>query len=380
MRSETKRKLLAICSVGIGVCVIIVAGLLGQKYVDFKEYAVFTYDGVNGYAGVKCSIDTEKLYNDLALNEGNADKAELYKKFVASVKVMTTQMDLSNGDKVYAKVDYDKEIAMQVGIRVANDSVESRATGIQEGKKIDLFDGIEVIFTGISPEAKVVVNNKHENSYVAGLEYRADKTEGIVVGDEIKITCQVTEAELGRHGYVAEELSHVYKADHLSTYVENYAQITDKVKLSLQQEIEAGIKSLVEDTTFRMMYKATGDAKYLRMANDESVSNIQFEEAKFLKRKSGELQGMDNYIVYLYSGDVTIGDGSEDSVTEKVYFAIEYQQGYVTYQGEFQIECGDISKRYSCSTDYSTIMSSTLVGGKPGYNIEDLAKCTYEPQ
>ncbi len=371
MRSETKRKLLAICCVGISVCVIIVAGMLGQKHVDFKEYTVFEYSGINGYAGVKCSVDAEKLYDDLCRNEKNTDKIDLYRAFVDSVGVMTAQIDLANGDKVYAKVNYDKELAMQAGIRVGSDDVEVRATGIKDGETIDLFEGLEVIFTGISPDAMITINNKSKHELVSGLTFTADKSADIVVGDKITITCNISEAELGRHGYVAKALSQVYAADGLSSYVADVSQISDNSKMLMQQEIEAGIKRLTEDETFRMLYKATGDVKYLRMDNKESVDNIQFETGKFLKKQQGDAEGYDNYICYMYSADVTLGEN-----TEKVYFVVEYQQGYITSKGEFGIATGNVEKKYSCSSSYETIMSSTLVGGKTGYSTYDVAKCT----
>ncbi|MBQ4283269.1 MAG: hypothetical protein IJB96_05005 [Lachnospira sp.] len=371
MRSETRRKLLAVCCVGVSVCIIILAGMLGQKHVDFAEYAVFEYSGINGYAGVQCHIDTEKLYNDLAANESNTNRLNVYRQFVDTLNIMTTQMDLANGDRVYAKVNYNKELAAQAGIRVGSDDVEVRAAGIADGQKVDLFDGVEVVFAGISPDATVVVNNKHKDTYFAGLTFVADKTSGVAVNDKVTVTCQVSEAELGRHGYVAEKLSQEYVADELSTYATDPSQISDDYKMLMQQEIEAGIKRMTEDTTFRMLYKATKDSKYLRMTNKETVSNIQFEMAKFLKKNSTDYDAVDNYIGYLYSADVTLGDD-----TVKVYFAFEYQQGYITSEGKFGIAHGNLDKRYSCSWDYETILSSTLVGGKMGYIDYDVAKCT----
>ncbi len=373
MNSETRRKLLAICCVGISVCMIVVAAMLGKKHVDFEEYAIFEYTGINGYAGVSCRIDKEKLYNDLSENEANADKLKLYREFVDSVKIMTAQMDLSNGDRVYGKVSYNEDCAMQAGIQVGTTDVEVRAGGLSEGTEVDLFKDIEVIFAGISPEATVVINNKSENAYLGQLTYTADKTEGIVVGDKVTITCNVSGAQLGRNGFITEKFTQMYAADALSTYAESVEQVSEEAKKLMEAEIEAGIRNLVHDTTFRITYKATKDTKYLRMTNEESVDNIQFEEAKFLKRKTAQLEGTDNYVVYLYSADVSIAEE-----TVKVYFAFEYSTGYITHDGEFKIMMGNLSERYSCSSDYDTIVSGTLVGGKPGYSTYDVTKCTIE--
>lgn len=376
MRGETKRKLLAVFSVCICVCVIIAAGMLGQKYVDFEEYTVFEYSGINGYASVKCSVDTDKLYEELCRNENNADKLRYYREFVDSVSVINAQMDLSNGDRVYAKVNYDEALAKQAGVRVGSDDVEVRASGITDGQEVDLFNDVEVVFTGISPDAGVVINNKHKDEFFATLTYSADKVEDIEVGDSVTVTCNVSEAELGRSGYVAKSLTQVYKADHLSTYAESAEQVSDSIKLDIQKEIETAIVKLTEDSTFRMMYKATGDTKYLRMGNTEKASNIQFECATFLKKKANVTvtDETDNYLCYMYSADVTIGEE-----TEKVYFVVEYKQGYITYENEFMIVHGDVDKRYTCSTNYESIVSSTLVGGKYGYSTMEVAKCTTKP-
>ena len=93
---------------------------------------------------------------------------------------------ITNGDKIQVKVSYDKAIAKEAGLSVSNGTFNVRAKGIQSGTYIDLFQNIEVVFAGISPDAYVVVKNNWNEEFLAALDYKADKPEGISVGDEVK--------------------------------------------------------------------------------------------------------------------------------------------------------------------------------------------------
>lgn len=369
MSDSKRRKVLAVCIVGIVVCMLVIAGMLGSRHVNLADYVTFEYKGCNGYAEVVCNVDKDKLYEDLAANEKDMEKLQMYRKFANSVKAETAQSDIANGDKIYVTVSCDDETAELVGLKIGNKSFTARASGISEGRKIDLFENVEVIFAGISPEAYVVVKNNWSEDYLRLLEFKADKSSGIVVGDTVKISCSATKQDLARRGYVVEECEADYKADGLSSYVESGDKVDKEQLGTMDDELKAAIERLTEDKTFRILYKATNDEKYLRQLNDEKAENINLEKIVFLKRKSTADGGMDNYIYFIYSADV-----SNSSETVKLYFGFEFSQGYVTVEGRFDILKDEIEQRYSCSADGDAIYEE-LVGSKlENYNIQNLTK------
>jgi len=370
MSDSKRRRILAVCIVGIVICMLVIAGMLANRHVNLEYYVTFEYKGCNGYAEAVCNVERDKLYKDLAANEKDMEKLQMYRKFADSVKAQTTQAaDIANGDKIYVTVEFDQEAAELAGLKVGNEKFTVRASGIGEGKKIDLYENVEVIFTGISPEAYVVVKNNWDEEYLESLEFSADKNSKIVVGDRIKIRCSATEQDLARKGYVVKSCEAEYKADGLSSYVDSVDKVDKELLKSLDDEITAAIGKLTEDTTFRMLYKATGDDKYLRQLNDEKAENIELKNILFLKRKPEAEGGMDNYIYFIYSADV-----SNSSESQKLYFGFEFSQGYVTVEGKFNIAKDEIEQRYSCSADYDDIYEELAGSKEEKYNIQNLTK------
>lgn len=369
MSDSKRRKVLAVCIVGIVICMLVIAGMLGSRHVNLADYVTFEYRGCNGYAEVICNVERDKLYEDLSANEKDMEKLQMYRKFADSVTAKTAQADISNGDKIYVTVECDQETAELAGLKIGNESFTARASGISEGKKIDLYENVEVIFAGISPEAYVVVKNNWNEEYLDLLEFTADKSSGIVVGDIIKIRCSVTEQDLARKGYVVESCEAEYKADGLSSYVDSSEKVDKELLGAMDGELTAAIGKLTEDKTFRILYKATGDDKYLRQLNDEKAENINLENILFLKRKDTVSDGVDNYIYFIYSADV-----SNSSESRKLYFGFEFSQGYVTVEGKFDIARDEVEQRYSCSADYDTIYEELAGSKTERYNLQNLTK------
>ena len=62
---------------------------------------------------------------------------------------------------------------------------------------------------------------------------------------------------------------------------------------------EEAIVDMTKDTTFRMMYKATGHNDYLYMPNNEYAENVSVIGAKFLSRKN-TAEGLNNNFCIFY--------------------------------------------------------------------------------
>lgn len=354
--------------VGAAVLVILIAVLCVRVFLSGKlnpaKYITIQYRGANGYAAAECTVDQDKLYEKLAGKEKNAEKLAQYRAFADSMQAEVTEKDIANRDKITVAVSYDEQIAGEAGIVLSKTQYQTKASGIGEGNKIDLFSQVEIIFAGVSPEASVVISNQWEEEYLDTLTFHADKTENIVKGDTITITCDVDAAELARHGYVVSTTAAQATAERLSVYADGAEQL-DKTVIS---EIGEGnfdtIISQTEDTTFRMLYKATKNQSYLRSDNEETVSDIELMNVYFLKRKN-EMEGeKDNYLYYLYRAVISNADAEEE-----VYFLFEYFNGYVTAEGKYDIIHDENEKRYTCSSDYDSIYDEGIANKEKTYHI-----------
>ena len=137
----------------------------------------------------------------------------------------------------------------------------------------------------------------------------------------------------------------------------------------MQGQIEDTISAQTENTTFRMLYKATGKTSYLRSSNIEEASDIECLGIYFLKKKetADAVAGPDNYLYFLYQAVIENDDNEED-----VYFAFAYSDGYVTSQGIFDIVHDENEKRYSCSDDYDRIYEEAIEQNETQYRIEQI--------
>ena len=317
---------------------------------------------------IKNSSKRDAIVDKLVGKGVDESKKYLYGQFADSLEgyvAETEKSGISNGDKVSVIVTYDKELAKAAGISVGSSSFNVRAKGIEAGKKINLFDNVDVIFAGISPDAYVVTRNTWEDEFLSQLSYTADIQKNIKVNDEVTIHCNVDDVELGRHGYITDSFDKIYIVDKLSTYVEDASQIDNTVLLQRVQLCTASIKKETEDTSFRMLYKATNDKKYLHEPNEETADNITMIDSKFLERSNTASKELaKNKIVLIFSADITCSD-----YTETIYFGYVYENAYLTTDGSFNVLTNGESDKYYCNVNFDDMMSEILGGSEDNYSV-----------
>ncbi len=352
------------------VCIValtLIYAYVNRNTVRISNYIRIQYTGANHYAQAEGVIDTDKLYKMLAGKEKNMEKLTAYRKLVDSIYVQIDQNNISNGDEVQVKVLYDEDAAQNAQIELADTTYKAKASGISEGTKVSLFEKVEVVFAGMSPEAYIKVTNRWDDAYLGSLEFVPDKNSKIAIGDVIHITCSANMEELGKHGYVVTQDSLDYTVSQLNSYA-NITDIDAAVVQNIANEAMQTIQTQVEDTTFRMLYKATQDSSYLRANNDESVSNIRLLNKYYLKRKNAGEGTVDNYIYLVYAADVT-----SSAATMTVYFTFEYSQGYVSPDKVFNIMHDKPEQRYQCSGDYETLFNTVIKEKESLYEILPLS-------
>lgn len=344
--------------------VVICIGVFLSGKINPAKYISIQYTGANGYAAAECVVDQDKLYEKLAGREKNAEKLTQYRAFADSMRAEVIEKDIANKDKITVVVSYDEQIAGDAGIVLSKTQYRIKASGIEQGNKIDLFSQVEIVFAGVSPEASVIISNRWEEPYLDTLTFHADKTENIVKGDTVTITCDVDAEELARHGYVVSTTAASVTAERLSVYAEGAEQLDKTVISEIGEEIFDTIVSQTEDTTFRMLYKATKNQDYLRSDNEETASDIELMNVYFLKRKDGAEGEKDNYLAFLCKAVIANADTEEE-----VYFLFTYFNGYVTAEGKYDIIHDETEKRYICSSDYESIYDEGIADKEETYHI-----------
>lgn len=356
----------------MAVVVLIIAVTLifyynNKNRINISKYLTVNYKGVNGYASAQIQIDSEKIYNRLANKEKDETKLAKYKSFVESLKSSTEMTDISNGDSITIVTDYDKELAEELDLNIVNANYSMRAKGIGDGENISLFENVSVKFTGISPNACVVIENNWDKEFLNSLTFSVDKSKNISKNDEIEIKCDTSDEDFERHGYIADKLNVKVIADKLSVYISDSSQIQTDVLDQSDKICQQTITDQTTDPTFRMLYKATENKDYLHKMNDETVENIQLTNKYFMKRKNKEEEITDNYIYLIYKTTVKCSDAQSD-----VYFAFEFCNGYLTDDSKFVMDTDQTDKNYTCSDSFEKLYQNLIISKGEQYDIFEI--------
>lgn len=365
-RTIKKRRVgLIIAAAGV-IAVIVVAIFIRLQKFDVWDYITISYEGANGYASPDFTLNKDKLYKELMGKSTDSDKSYNVKMLIASIEITTEAEDVSNGDKYKVTIDFDKKYEDAVGISMGSGSRKIKAAGIQKGTAISLFDNVDVMFAGISPEATVNISNNWEDEYLSGLTFTADKTSGIKFGDTVNVTCNATYEDIARHGYLAEKLEQSYDADKLPSFATNVSQVDSKVIEQVKKEVLETIASETSVNTFHMLYKATKDVSFLYHINNETCMDSKVTGVYFLSG-NGQQTDANNYI-YVFASAV-ISD-SEDSRT--VYFAFSYSNTYLNVDGTFDMNHDNENKRYVCSDNYEKLYEECVGSKSNSYSINEI--------
>ena len=365
-RTIKKRRIgLIIAAAGV-IAVIVVALFIRSQKFDVWDYITISYEGANGYASPDFTLNKDKLYKELMGKSTDSDKSYNVKMLIASIEITTEAEDVSNGDKYKVTIDFDKKYEDAVGISMGSGSRKIKAAGIQKGTAISLFDNVDVMFAGISPEATVNISNNWEDEYLSGLTFTADKTSGIKFGDTVNVTCNATYEDIARHGYLAEKLEQSYDADKLPSFATNVSQVDSKVIEQVKKEVLETIASETSVNTFHMLYKATKDVSFLYHVNNETCMDSKVTGVYFLSG-NGQQTDANNYI-YVFASAV-ISD-SEDSRT--VYFAFSYSNTYLNVDGTFDMNHDNENKRYICIDNYEKLYEECVGSKSNSYSINEI--------
>lgn len=365
-RTIKKRRVgLLIAAIGVIAAMVVALFIRSQRF-DVWDYVTISYNGANGYASPEFTLNKDKLYKELMGKSNDSDKSYNVKMLIASIDISSEAADVSNGDTYKVRLDADKKYEDAVGISISSGNKKIKASGISKGTSVELFDRLDVMFTGVSPEANVVITNNWDDEYLAGLTFTADKKNNISYGESVKITCNVSYEEIARHGFLAQNMEASYSADKLPGYIDDVSKIDRSVIEQVGKEVLDTITAETADTTFHMLYKATKDTSYLYYINEETVSAAKIVSTYFLSRKG--TAGDNNNYVYIIA-QATISD-SEDSKT--VYFAFSYSNTYQNVDGTFDMNHDNESKRYICSTDYDALYNECIGSKSENYTIKEV--------
>lgn len=280
----------------------------GRKEVNVSDYVSLECSGYDTVGTAAYTIDIEKMIVDnqkaFDLSDGTDDRAydSVYNRLSEALTGDLDKTDkLSNGDEIkFTWDDVDTEELEDIfPVTLTVSDVTLTVKGLEEAKKFDPFEYVQVTFDGIAPDGRM--NYNVENSIpVSGLTFKADKTNGLSNGYVITITAEtyyndnINEVCL-EYGMLPSATEKQYTVEGLSSYA-----------LSLDDIPEDALKKLDEHAQDTL--EAHVAAKW---SDSETFNGMELLGNYFLTPKDTISAYNKNYIYFIYRVDAKNVDTEE---------------------------------------------------------------------
>ncbi|WP_028520084.1 hypothetical protein [Ruminococcus flavefaciens] len=222
-------------------CLPIAAILVGcgRTTIDPNEYVEVKYDGMDTVARAYVEIDYEKMVTDNLKAFGIKSKKDDHAIERAAGKLekyLSGELDktseLSNGDEIvfeWNDDDVDKlEKKYKIKLKISDKNITVK--DLEEPKKFDPFDYLEVSYTGVGPDGQIQLD--YSDLPVDYVSFYADPSYGLSNGDKVKVTFGYSEdsakEECFSQGYLPESFEKEYTVEGLQQYASKISEIDKK--------------------------------------------------------------------------------------------------------------------------------------------------------
>ncbi len=329
--------------------------------IDVSKYMTLSADGYNTVGKLNISFDTEKLEKDygkqittrfkkqmknlkddtfglssLTASLYDGYEADLFAETCATGSADKTK-GLSNGDVVtYTWDDNSDEAEEAFGVKVKYTDITYTVSGLASVNTFDAFDGVDVEFSGISPDGRATVNSLPTAAEAQGLYYTLDENSGLSNGDTVTLTVHSNRDDfsdcIDKYGAMPQATEKTFTVEGLNEYVTSADTLSDSVLVSLQNQAEDVFKS----------YAAQ------RFSNGQTFKGMTYLGNYILTPKNKDSWGDKDRIVLAYQVTVHHDYTSELNTT---YDADDSFFWYITFNNVSKDADGNIA---SGLNDYDT--------------------------
>ena len=329
--------------------------------IDVSKYMTLSADGYNTVGKLNISFDTEKLEKDygkqittrfkkqmknlkddtyglssLTASLYDGYETDLFAETCATGSADKTK-NLSNGDVVtYTWDDNSDEAEEAFGVKVKYSDITYTVSSLASVNTFDAFDGVDVEFSGISPDGRATVNSLPTAAEAQGLYYTLDENSGLSNGDTVTLTVHSNRDDfsdcIDKYGAMPQATEKTFTVEGLNEYVTSADTLSDSVLVSLQNQAEDVFKS----------YAAQ------RFSNGQTFKGMTYLGNYILTPKNKDSWGDKDRIVLAYQVTVHHDYTSELNTT---YDADDSFFWYITFNNVSKDADGNIA---SGLNDYDT--------------------------
>ena len=235
----SKKKLLAFIISAILTALIVITIFIcidkqsASKYLklDPFEYTEVTFEGLNSQGKAVVTFNRDKMVDDLMKQELNTDDEAEIEALLAEYTAYYDGMDydctpatsLSNGDTVTVTFTVNNII----NDKVKSGSKSYTVSGLMEPTTIDIFENIEISYSGLSGKARAIVKVLNEDPLASECYFEIEPSYNLSSGDEIEV--KISSGSIKKlsetHNVIPKVTSKKYIVPTLAEYITSIEQL-----------------------------------------------------------------------------------------------------------------------------------------------------------
>ncbi len=364
----------------IGACLVIgVLSFFIKPSINLNKYLSVSFEGYDTVGKAVIAFDTERFESDyekkLSAKTGRKSSGismypseeayieALFGSYGASSATRSFLSDcvdgsvdkdsgLSNGDVVTYTWNCDDEQALEAyGYKLKYEDVEWLVEGLKEAEVFDPFEGINVVYSGVSSNGSASIEGKPSAKAAQDLRYDIDVYNGLSNGDTITVTAAApyddpVEYCIENYGMIPSPLTKEYKVEGLDSYIQSAKDISDECLREMQKQAED-------------VYNA-GVAQ--NWGDDETLKSFSYIGNYLLTSQNQDDYGEGHNALYLVYkarvNDKYSNDGDSYNETNDIYWYICYYDLLVNPDGVTTVDVSNYT-----TPDDSFLIDSGISSG-----------------
>ncbi len=304
--------------------VVAAAFVLIKPTINLNDYVTVFFEGYDTVGRAVVEFDTDTFQSDY--------KGKLPGSFSEDYLDwnLDKSSDLSNGDAILLTWDCeDERVLSRYGYKLEYEDVSFTVSGLQEIKEFDPFEGIEVTFGGISPNATAEVTGEPLEEAAKNLNFTLDRNKNLKSGEIVTLSATIWGGDpadycVRTYGMRPNPLTKTYTVDGLSKYATSSTEISDEALEKMKTQAQEIFNEYVEDS----------------WAESEIPKAFTYVGNYFFTLKGEETYSSHNKLYLVYH--VQIEHIYEDqSWIDEMYWYVQYSDLLVGPNGEMTVNTMD---------------------------------------
>ncbi len=210
------------------ILIIALTACKGTKTYSTDDYVNIEISGLNGNGTAKIGIDRDfYAMVDEDLFDGNATDIELAQMEIIVYECVDFSTEsktdgLSNGDEIVVTLEADNERLKEFGIKFDQKKYTYKIEGLKDPIELDVWNGVEIIYSGISPNGSVKIEYTGDNEFIKNNVGYYTSAYNLKNGDTITVEAKCSEQKLEENLYIMTEKTKDFMVAGLAEHIKDY--------------------------------------------------------------------------------------------------------------------------------------------------------------